>query len=214
MEWYYAIMCLLDFYYASNNELLCFANKSSASAMQGHVFGPAIMAGAWGTNTVRLVGSLAVGRLFGAAEIATHYVDDFLLFIVDSQSRWFSAKVTHSLISCLYLLWSQWNKPITDTMGLSSPRSTIMIQQDQEMNSLFWAAMEYGIASPMKSAWNTSMIIDTKPTSEIGVEMLDEIVSEDPWVLQGIGGDNMTIMVIDLLLKLEVVQQRHNFHLL
>lgn len=89
-----------------------------------------------------------------------------------------------------------------------------MIQQDQEMNSLFWAAMEYGIASPTKSAWNTSMIIDTKPTSEIGVEMLDEIVSKDLWVLQGIGGDNMTIMVIDLLLKLEVVQQRHNFHLL
>lgn len=28
--------------------------------------------------------------------------------------------------------------------------------------------------------------------------MLDEIISEDPRVTQGIGGDNMTIMIIDL----------------
>ncbi len=41
--------------------------------------------------------------------------------------------------------------------------------------------------------------IDTKPPSEIGIEMLDEIVSEDPRTSQGIGGDNMTIMIIDLL---------------
>lgn len=40
--------------------------------------------------------------------------------------------------------------------------------------------------------------IDTKTPTEIGVEMLDEIISEDPRVTQGIGGDNMTIMVIDL----------------
>jgi serine/threonine protein phosphatase PrpC len=40
--------------------------------------------------------------------------------------------------------------------------------------------------------------IDTKTPTEIGEEMLDEIISEDPRVTQGIGGDNMTIMVIDL----------------
>ena len=40
--------------------------------------------------------------------------------------------------------------------------------------------------------------IDTKTPTEIGVEMLDEIISEDPRVTQGIGGDNMTIMIIDL----------------
>jgi hypothetical protein len=28
--------------------------------------------------------------------------------------------------------------------------------------------------------------------------MLDDIISEDPRVTQGIGGDNMTIMIIDL----------------
>jgi hypothetical protein len=28
--------------------------------------------------------------------------------------------------------------------------------------------------------------------------MLDEIISEDPRATQGIGGDNMTIMIIDL----------------
>ena len=40
--------------------------------------------------------------------------------------------------------------------------------------------------------------IDTKTPVEIGIEMLDEIISEDPQSTQGIGGDNMTIMVIDL----------------
>jgi hypothetical protein len=34
--------------------------------------------------------------------------------------------------------------------------------------------------------------------TQIGIEMLDEIISEDPRVTQGLGGDNMTIMVIDL----------------
>ena len=33
---------------------------------------------------------------------------------------------------------------------------------------------------------------------QIGVEMLDEIISVDPRVTQGIGGDNMTIMIVDL----------------
>ena len=40
--------------------------------------------------------------------------------------------------------------------------------------------------------------IDTEPPTQIGREMLDEIISEDPRVTQGIGGDNMTIMIIDL----------------
>jgi serine/threonine protein phosphatase PrpC len=40
--------------------------------------------------------------------------------------------------------------------------------------------------------------IDTKMPTEIGAEMLDDIISEDPRVTQGIGGDNMTIMIIDL----------------
>ena len=40
--------------------------------------------------------------------------------------------------------------------------------------------------------------IATKTPTEIGSEMLDEIISEDPRVTQGIGGDNMTIMIIDL----------------
>jgi hypothetical protein len=41
--------------------------------------------------------------------------------------------------------------------------------------------------------------IDTKtPTTEIGREMLDQIISVDPRVTQGIGGETMTIMNIDL----------------
>ena len=40
--------------------------------------------------------------------------------------------------------------------------------------------------------------IDTHTTTEIGVEMLDQIISDDPRVTQGIGGDNMTVMIIDL----------------
>ena len=40
--------------------------------------------------------------------------------------------------------------------------------------------------------------IDSKTPTEIGKEMLDEIISVDPRVTQGIGGDNMTIMIIDL----------------
>ena len=40
--------------------------------------------------------------------------------------------------------------------------------------------------------------INDRPLVEIGVEMLDEIISVDPRVTQGIGGDNMTVMIIDL----------------
>eukprot|EP00977_Amphora_coffeiformis_P000238 scaffold75_cov165-Amphora_coffeaeformis.AAC.14 len=40
--------------------------------------------------------------------------------------------------------------------------------------------------------------LDSKTPSEIGKEMLDEIISVDPRATQGIGGDNMTIMIIDL----------------
>ena len=41
--------------------------------------------------------------------------------------------------------------------------------------------------------------INNKRPHEIGAEMLDDIVSADPRASQGIGGDNMTIMIIDLL---------------
>mmetsp|Transcript_6434 Transcript_6434/g.15927 ORF Transcript_6434/g.15927 Transcript_6434/m.15927 type:complete len:663 (+) Transcript_6434:456-2444(+) len=40
--------------------------------------------------------------------------------------------------------------------------------------------------------------IDSKSPTEIGAEMLDQIISDDPRVTQGIGGDNMTIMIVDL----------------
>jgi serine/threonine protein phosphatase PrpC len=39
--------------------------------------------------------------------------------------------------------------------------------------------------------------IDKMPPTEIGKQMLDEILSDDPRATQGIGGDNMTIMIID-----------------
>lgn len=41
--------------------------------------------------------------------------------------------------------------------------------------------------------------IDTKTPTEIGTEMLDEIISDDPRATQGIGGDNMTVLIVDLL---------------
>lgn len=40
--------------------------------------------------------------------------------------------------------------------------------------------------------------INRMTPSEIGIEMLDTIISDDPRATQGIGGDNMTIMIIDL----------------
>jgi serine/threonine protein phosphatase PrpC len=40
--------------------------------------------------------------------------------------------------------------------------------------------------------------IDTRTPTEIGSEMLDQIISTDPRISQGIGGDNMTIMIVDL----------------
>lgn len=40
--------------------------------------------------------------------------------------------------------------------------------------------------------------IDQKSPVDIGIEMLDEIISVDPRVTQGIGGDNMTVMIVDL----------------
>ena len=40
--------------------------------------------------------------------------------------------------------------------------------------------------------------IDGKTPVEIGTEMLDQIISVDPRETQGIGGDNMTIMIVDL----------------
>lgn len=48
----------------------------------------------------------------------------------------------------------------------------------------------------VKYVWDR---INRKPPHEIGAEMLDEIVSADPRASQGIGGDNMTIMIVDLL---------------
>ena len=41
--------------------------------------------------------------------------------------------------------------------------------------------------------------IDKCTPTEIGVEMLDKIVSKDPRETQGIGGDNMTVMIVDIL---------------
>jgi serine/threonine protein phosphatase PrpC len=46
-------------------------------------------------------------------------------------------------------------------------------------------------------AYVRSRIDKLRPT-EIGVEMLNDIISEDPRATQGIGGDNMTIMIVDL----------------
>lgn len=43
--------------------------------------------------------------------------------------------------------------------------------------------------------------IDSKTPAIIGIELLNKIVSPDPRASQGIGGDNMTLMVIDLLPK-------------
>jgi serine/threonine protein phosphatase PrpC len=40
--------------------------------------------------------------------------------------------------------------------------------------------------------------LDNSTPTEIGVEMLDKIVSRDPRETQGIGGDNMTVMIVDL----------------
>lgn len=40
--------------------------------------------------------------------------------------------------------------------------------------------------------------IQTMSPTEIGVEMLKTIISDDPRSTQGIGGDNMTIMIVDL----------------
>ena len=40
--------------------------------------------------------------------------------------------------------------------------------------------------------------IDTKEPKEIGEEMLNTILSDDPRATQGIGGDNMTVLIVDL----------------
>lgn len=40
--------------------------------------------------------------------------------------------------------------------------------------------------------------IDTKEPKDIGEEMLNLILSDDPRATQGIGGDNMTILIVDL----------------
>lgn len=50
--------------------------------------------------------------------------------------------------------------------------------------------------------------INSKTPTEIGKEMLDEIISVDPRATQGIGGDNMTIMIIDLQPKRRSYRQR------
>ena len=53
--------------------------------------------------------------------------------------------------------------------------------------------------------------IDSKTPTEIGKEMLDEIISVDPRVTQGIGGDNMTIMIIDLQPNRRSYRQREEW---
>lgn len=40
--------------------------------------------------------------------------------------------------------------------------------------------------------------IDTKEPKDIGEEMLNTILSDDPRATQGIGGDNMTVLIVDL----------------
>ena len=40
--------------------------------------------------------------------------------------------------------------------------------------------------------------LDRMTPTEIGTEMLDTIISDDPRATQGIGGDNMTVMIVDL----------------
>lgn len=40
--------------------------------------------------------------------------------------------------------------------------------------------------------------IDTMSLVDIGKKLLDDIISVDPRATQGIGGDNMTIMIVDL----------------
>jgi serine/threonine protein phosphatase PrpC len=40
--------------------------------------------------------------------------------------------------------------------------------------------------------------INVKSITEIGIEMLDSIISINPQTTQGIGGDNMTILIVDL----------------
>lgn len=40
--------------------------------------------------------------------------------------------------------------------------------------------------------------INTKSLTDIGIEMLNFIISDDPRITQGIGGDNMTILIVDL----------------
>lgn len=40
--------------------------------------------------------------------------------------------------------------------------------------------------------------IDTQTPADIGKEMLDSIISVDPRATQGVGGDNMTVMIVDL----------------
>jgi serine/threonine protein phosphatase PrpC len=40
--------------------------------------------------------------------------------------------------------------------------------------------------------------IDTMTPAAIGIEMLDKIISVEPRTTQGIGGDNMTILIVDL----------------
>ena len=50
--------------------------------------------------------------------------------------------------------------------------------------------------------------IQTKTPVEIGTEMLDTIISDDPRITQGIGGDNMTIMIIDLQTSNRVRRRR------
>jgi hypothetical protein len=39
--------------------------------------------------------------------------------------------------------------------------------------------------------------MDTKSPVDIGTELLNDILSQDPRATQGIGGDNMTVMIID-----------------
>jgi serine/threonine protein phosphatase PrpC len=40
--------------------------------------------------------------------------------------------------------------------------------------------------------------INTKSLTDIGIEMLNFIISDDPKLTQGIGGDNMTVLIVDL----------------
>lgn len=84
------------------------------------------------------------------------------------------------------------------TLSFSLSLNRIQLEPDDEFFLLGCDGIWDCLTNEKAVAYVRSRLDTCLSLQEIITELLDEIVSIDPRVTQGIGGDNMTLMIVDL----------------